>query len=119
MTGECLKIVGLKVPAHIGITEEERSRAQNVIVSIELIADLSAAVASDEFTDTIDYDRLTSDVAQIVRSSRSNLLEHLAGSIAEHVGSLSGVERVTVEVGKESPPVKEHVEEIAVRITRP
>jgi 7,8-dihydroneopterin aldolase/epimerase/oxygenase len=119
MTEESLKILGLKVPAHIGITEEERSRAQNVIVSVEVFADLTAAVASDEFADTIDYDRLTTDVAQLVRSSRSNLLEHLAGSIADHIGSLSGVERVTVEVSKESPPVREHVEEIAVRITRP
>lgn len=119
MTGESLKVLGLRVPAHIGVTEEERSTAQNVIVNVELVADLSAAVVSDEFADTIDYDRLTSEVAQLVRGSRSNLLEHLAGTIAEHVCSLPGVERVTVEVSKESPPVEEHVEEIAVRITRP
>ena len=89
------------------------------MIDVELERDLSAAAASDDLTDTIDYDRLTSYVAELVRTSSSKLLEHLAGTIAEQVGSLPGVERVTVEVSKESPPVSEHVGKIAVRISRP
>jgi dihydroneopterin aldolase len=119
MNGDQISIRGLKVQARIGVTEQERSTPQPVIVDLDLVADLSAAVTSDDLTDTVDYDRLTSFVADVVRTSSSKLLEHLAGSIATSVCSLSGVERVTVEVSKESPPVAEEVGKIAVRITRP
>jgi dihydroneopterin aldolase len=119
MTDDLITIKGLKVPARIGVTDQERSVPQTVIVDLDLVVDLSAAAASDDLADTVDYDRLTSYVAELVRTSGSKLLEHLAGSIATSVCSLSGVERVTVEVSKESPPVGEEVGTIAVRITRP
>jgi 7,8-dihydroneopterin aldolase/epimerase/oxygenase len=119
MSADRIIIEGLQVAARIGVTEQERSHPQNLILDIELERDLSAAAASDDLSDTVDYDRLTSYVAELTRTSNSKLLEHLAGSIAKDVCSLSGVERVTVEVRKESPPVSEEVGKIAVRITRP
>ena len=119
MTTDRITFSGLKVPARIGVTEDERSQPQTVIVSLELQVDLSAAATSDDLADTVDYDRLTTEVAGLVRSSETKLLESLAGSIAAHVCAFSGVDRVTVEVSKESPPVSEDVGPIAVRITRP
>ena len=119
MSDDRIRVSGLKVPAYIGVTEAERSVPQTVIVNLDLAVDLSAAASSDDLADTVDYDALTTAVADIVRSSGAKLLEHLAGSIARYVCSLSGIERVTVEVSKESPPVGEDVGPIAVRITRP
>ena len=119
MNGDSITISKLKVPAHIGVTEEERSKPQTLLVDLELTLDLRPAGRSDDLNDTIDYDRLTTDVADLVRSSRFQLLERLAESIAAHACALSGVQRVTVEVTKESPPVSEEVGPIAVRITRP
>lgn len=119
MNNDRITISGLKVPARIGVTPQERSVPQVVVVDLELTVDLTAAESSDDLADTVDYDRLTSYVAEVVRTSHSKLLENLAGSIATQVCSLSGVERVTVEVSKESPPVGENVGKIAVRITRP
>lgn len=119
MNNDRITISRLRVPARIGVTEQERGVPQTVIVDLDLDVDLSAAAASDDLADTVDYDRLSSYVAELVRTSGSKLLEHLAGSIATSVCALSGVDRVTVEVSKESPPVREDVGEIAVRITRP
>ena len=119
MSNDRITISGLKVSAHIGVTDQERSAPQVVIVDLDLAVDLTAAESSDDLADTVDYDRLTTYVAEVVRTSSSKLLEHLAGSIAAQVCSLTGVERVTVEVSKESPPVGEDVGQIAVRITRP
>lgn len=114
-----ITISRLKVPTHVGVTDEERSQPQTVVVNIELILDLKPAAQSDNLTDTVDYDRLTTEVAELVRSSETKLLENLAETIASHVCTLTRVERVSVEVIKESPPVPEDVGPIAVRITRP
>ena len=119
MTGDSITISKLKVLAHIGVTEEERSKPQTLLVDLELTLDLRPAGRSDDLDDTIDYDGLTTEVADLVRASEFKLLETLAESIAAHVCALSRVEGVTVEVTKESPPVSEEVGPIAVRITRP
>ena len=119
MTDDRISISHLKVPTHIGATDDERATAQTVIVSLELTVDLAAASKSDDLDDTVDYDALTRQVADLVRGSNVRLLETLAGNIASRVCSFTAVERVTVEVMKESPPVPEDVGPIAVRITRP
>ena len=119
MTNDRISITGLKVPARIGVTAGERDRPQTVVVALELERDLRPAGASDDLEDTVDYDHLTTSVADLVRSSETNLLESLAEKIASHVCASTEVDRVTVEVMKESPPVSEDVGPIAVRITRP
>ena len=119
MNTDRIELRGLRLLARIGVLPEERERDQPLEIDIDAELDLSPSGASDDLADTVDYDRLTSYVAELVRTSSSKLLEHLAGSIATAVCALSGVERVTVEVSKESPPVGEEVGTIAVRITRP
>lgn len=116
---DLITVRGLKVPTHIGVTQEEREQLQNVLIDIELAVDLAAAGATDELGDTVDYDRLTREIAELVRGSEAKLLEALAQAIARHACTFSGVDRVTVEVAKEAPPVQEDVGPIAVRITRP
>ena len=119
MTEDRITIAELTVPTHIGATDDERATPQNVIVSLELTMDLGPAGKSDDLDETIDYDTLTRQVAELVRASEVRLLETLAENIASHVCSSTRAERVTVEVMKESPPVPEDVGPIAVRITRP
>lgn len=119
MTLDRITIDGLRVPAHIGVTEEERERPQALLVDLDIEIDLRPAEQSDGLDDTIDYGSLTTQIASLVRDSRVELLETLAGRIADHVCSMKKVERVSVAVMKESPPVSEEVGSIAVRITRP
>lgn len=109
-------IRGLGVDARVGATAEERLRPQRVLVDVLVDADLSRAAASDDLDDTIDYGRVVSTVAGVIRSSEANLLEHLAGRVVSVVSRMDGVQRVTVEIAKESPPVSEEVAAIAVRI---
>lgn len=109
----------LNVATHVGVTDAERTRLQNVLIDLELQVDLVPAGRSDDLNDTVDYDRLVRDVAELVRGSNVKLLETLAHSIAQRACAFNGVQRVTVEVAKEAPPVAEEVGTIAVRITRP
>lgn len=119
MTQDRVSIAGLRVLTRIGVTDEERSRPQAVVINVQATMDLAAAGKSDRLDDTMDYDSLTSAIAELARSQTSDLLEHLAESIAARVREDNRIEEVTVEVGKESAPVSEDVGSITVRITRP
>lgn len=111
-------IEGLRVPCHIGVTEEERADPQDVIVDVEAELDLEDAARTDDLTATLDYGLLTEELAALVSGSRFKLLERLAGEIADAVLAHSGVDAVTVRVGKAEPPVEAEVGSIGVVLRR-
>jgi dihydroneopterin aldolase len=117
--GDRISVRGLLVDAHIGVTEQERARPQTLRLDVDIEADLSAASASDELGDTIDYASTVSLISDTVRSSRCKLLEHLASEVASVVSCKELVSGVAVEVSKQPPPVSERVDAIVVRIERP
>jgi dihydroneopterin aldolase len=114
-----ISIKELRVLTRIGATEEERAEPQTVAISIDIWTDLSVPGRSDDLADTIDYHAITVEVAQTVRSSESNLLEHLAATIISLIGDMDGVRGVSVEVSKESPPIPEDVRAVSVTLERP
>jgi FolB domain-containing protein len=115
---DTISIRNLRVATHIGVTEEERREPQWVLVSVDLQTDLRPAAKSDDLEDTVNYHWATNEIAAIVRSSKCQLLEYLAGKIASQMSRIERVDGVTVEVAKESPPVEEDVGGIVVRIER-
>lgn len=112
-------IRGLRAETHIGVSSEERSAPQVVVIDVDARVDLRSASASDELRETVDYGGLTRSIAEVVRGHRARLLERLAESIARLVLQQAGVGGVSVEVAKESPPLSEEVDRVAVRIERP
>ena len=115
---DTISISGLRVLTKVGVTQEERSTAQVVVLDLVMEVDLAAAGKSDDIDETVDYGHVTEVVGELVRSSETKLLESLAGAVAERVCAFSRVERVSVAITKESPPVAEEVGPITVRITR-
>ena len=108
----------LRVNAHVGVTEEERASEQLLVIGVEVATDLKKAGSSDDLADTVDYGLITVEIADLVRASRSALLENLAEQIAAHIAAIPGVNGVTVEVAKDAPPIEEDVGSVSVRIER-
>ena len=119
MTADSITISGLRVLTKVGATEEERRVPQTVLIDLVIEGDLAAAAKSDDLDDTVDYARVAETVGEFVRSSEMKLLEALAGAVAERVCAFPRVERVSVAITKEAPPIAEEVGPITVRITRP
>ena len=111
-------VKGLRLKAHVGVTETERAEPQGVIVDVVVATDLSAAGTTDDLEDTIDYAALISSIATAVQSGEAKLLETLAHRIIEKVSEIKAATGVTVEVSKEIVPVEENVEGVIVRIER-
>jgi dihydroneopterin aldolase len=109
----------LRVKSRIGVTGDERAAAQDLLINVELERDLTAAGASDDLADTIDYGWVIGEIAAIAEMGERQLLEKLADEIARRMSALEGVRGVTVEVLKVAPPVTEDVGPTGVRIERP
>ncbi len=48
-------ISGCRIPVHVGITEAERSKEQEIVVDAELSYDVRKAAATDDLNATVDY----------------------------------------------------------------
>ncbi len=118
MPGDCIIIKGLEVETHVGVTSEERSSSQVVIIDVEVAVDLGPAAMSNNVSDTVDYGGLTVQIAERVRALECNTLERLANEVAgvalDHACALGAV----VEVYKANPPIDEKVQSVSVRMER-
>ncbi len=72
----------LRVRTVIGVEEREREGTQEVLVSLDLDADLDAAAARDDLARSVDYAAVAALVRDHAAAARFRLLEALAGSIA-------------------------------------
>lgn len=115
---DAIVVSDLRLPALIGVLDEERSKPQNVLISFELRLDLRRAGATDDLADTLDYGALISDVAEMVGAEPVKLIEHLAERIASFLLGLDGVGGVTVEVAKEKTPIPQDVGRVSIKVER-
>lgn len=115
---DSISFKGLRAKGRIGVTAEERAAPQGLIVDLELELDLGPSGRSDDLEDTIDYSRITGGVARLIEETETLLLEHLAQKIADHLLTEPKLDRVTVVLGKERPPIPEEVDGVSVRIVR-
>lgn len=111
-------ISGIRALGVHGVLPEEQVRPQPFGIDIELLVDVSAAGASDDLDDTVDYSAVCDAVSRVVSSEQYRLLERLATRIAEVCRADPRVVGVVVEVRKLHPPVRALLDHVAVRIER-
>lgn len=116
---DLITIKGIKGCGFHGVFEFEKRDGQDFFIDLEIEADLTAASKSDELSDTLDYGIFTKIALEEITGPPVNLIEHLAGRVADRIKSTSPlVISVAVTVHKPHAPVSEEVADIAVRITR-
>ncbi|MGB8648285.1 MAG: dihydroneopterin aldolase [Anaerolineae bacterium] len=101
-----------------GVSPEERVVGGRVIVDVELEYDTTAAGASDNLADTINYSDVFKTVRTQVEDQNFNLLESLAHRIADTLLDRFPAMAVTVYVRKQPPPIKGIVESAGVEIRK-
>lgn len=111
-----IMIKDLLVRGVIGVNEWERRVRQDVVVNIDLYADLSAAGSSDKLDDTINYKEISKAVIDLVEESRRFTVEALANDIAELCLNKAGANRVRVRV--EKPGALRFARSVGVEIER-
>lgn len=115
-TPDRIFIRDLVVRCSIGVEEPERQEKQDVVVQIELQADLREAGRTDDLADSIDYSALKKQVLQAAEDSQYRLIEALAQRIAEECLRYERVECVRVIV--EKPGALRSARTVGVEIVR-
>lgn len=95
-----IRVVGLQLPAIVGVYPHERVREQPVEVDLEFETEIAAAVENDAIEHAVDYDALTQRVTQTVQTLRPVLLESLAAAILDELERTPGVQAPNVRVRK-------------------
>ena len=102
-----------------GVLDEEASLGQRFHVDLTVWADLSKAVDSDQYADTICYASLVKTVEQVVTGGRFNLIERLAGAIADAVLDYdTRVETVEIRVHKPGAPLPLSTGQVSIALKR-
>ena len=114
-----IRVTGIKAFGYHGVLLHEATEGQDFIVDLLITLDLRAVSLSDDLQETINY----ADLAQIAHDNivgeRVQLIERLAGRIAEEISSAySQITSVSVTVHKPHAPVTVDFEDISVTITR-
>ena len=114
-----INLKGIKGFGYHGVFGDEAKNGQDFFVDLEISLDLSRASSTDDLKDTIDYGSLASLVVDEISGDRVQLIERLAGRIADRIKSgHPQIIKISVTVHKPMAPVSAQVSDISVTITR-
>jgi 7,8-dihydroneopterin aldolase/epimerase/oxygenase len=109
-----IELRGLKVRGHHGVFDHERRDGQDFVVDVTVWMDRAAAAASDDLGDTLDYGVLAQRVAAIVGGEPYNLIEAVAGRVADDVMADVRVQAVEVVLHKPQAPIPLEFADVSV-----
>ena len=113
-----LTLHGMKFYSHSGLHSFEKDVGQLFEIDLDCYQDLTQASMSDHLSDTINYPKLFQAVKDVMEQSSFNLMERLAGAIADRVLAEFPIQEITVRCRKPRVPVKGFIDYAEVEITR-
>jgi 7,8-dihydroneopterin aldolase/epimerase/oxygenase len=113
-----IELRGLLVRGNHGVFDHERRDGQDFVVDITVWIDLKPAAASDDLADTVDYGVLAQRAADIVAGPPRQLIETVAGEIADDVMRDERVHAAEVVVHKPAAPIPLEFADVAVVVRR-
>ena len=117
MTEVLIEVQGLELRGFHGALEEEQRIGQSFLFDVELVAH-DAGIRSDQLADTVDYTAVVARIEAINGERRFNLLEALAGAVADDLLERFPVTRVRVRVRKPEVRLVASVEYTAATVER-
>jgi 7,8-dihydroneopterin aldolase/epimerase/oxygenase len=113
-----ITLTGLRVFGRHGVFEHEKRDGQEFVVDITAWLDLTGAAATDDLTQTLHYGELAQLAAEIVGGEPYDLIESVAGKIAEEVMLDERLGAVEVTVHKPAAPIPLTFDDVAVTVRR-
>ncbi|MGB0774302.1 MAG: dihydroneopterin aldolase [Akkermansiaceae bacterium] len=110
-----ITISKLSVLCHIGVPDEERENAQELLLDLTLIPTESLAHLQDDVSRTIDYHTVALRVDEVAKQKPRRLIETLAEDVASTLLREFPLREITIRVNKFILP---QTRSVAVTITR-
>jgi dihydroneopterin aldolase len=116
MTEYKVSLENIRLYGYHGASENERELGQRFEVDVEITADLSEAVKSDDMRRTVDYEKVYHLVEAEVVSEKYHLLETMADKIARDVLRKFNASRVVVRIRKPSVPIAGAIDHVEIEV---
>lgn len=120
MTRRCvidrIELTGITATGFHGVLPEERRAGQEFVVDVVL--ELPLDTISDQLGNTVNYAEVAAAVEEEITGEAHQLIETLAGRIAQRCLAHGTVEAVTVTVHKPQAPISQRFADVAVTISR-
>lgn len=109
-----IELRGLRVRGNHGVFEHERRDGQDFLVDLVLWTDFTAAAASDDLADTVDYGALALFARDVVSGAPRDLIETVASQIADGIMDLAPqAHAVEVTLHKPQAPIPAEFADVA------
>ncbi len=116
MSSDIVFINELYAEAIIGIYDFERVQKQPIIISLEMAWDNKPAAKTDDIKHTLDYEKISNSVKELIESSEFELVETLAETITKHIITIYKTNEVTLTLHK--PNAIPFTKSVGVKIRR-
>ena len=93
-------IRGQRVSAHIGVPDEERANAQELVVHTRFSSSMRSQSSSDQIDQTVDYHAVYLRINEVAASKPRQLIETLAEDLAAMILADFHVAEVSIEIEK-------------------
>lgn len=113
-----ITLTGLRVFGRHGVFDHEKRDGQEFVVDITVWLDLTPAAETDELTRTVNYAELAELAVAIVGGEPHDLIESVAGRIADEVLLDPRLSAAEVTVHKPSAPIPHTFDDVAVTVRR-
>ncbi len=113
-----IAVTGIAARGFHGVLPQEKRDGQTFLVDVALGVDTREAAASDDLARTVDYSAVAAEVVGLVSTGSFDLIETLAGRIADACLAFDLVEAVEVTVHKPEAPVGVPFADVTVTIVR-
>lgn len=113
-----IRIEGVRAYGFHGVLAAERAVGQEFVVDVDLSGRFGRAVESDALADTVNYAEIAQKVVSVVEGEPVDLIEALAGRIADACAALPLVDAAHVTVHKPNAPVGVPFGDVAVSVSR-
>jgi dihydroneopterin aldolase len=100
------------------VFDHEKRDGQDFLVDITVWLPLAEAAKTDDLTETLHYGEIAERAAKIVAGPARDLIETVAGEIADDVLTDERVRAVEVTVHKPSAPIPLTFADVAVTVRR-
>ena len=118
MTGDRIRLVGLRAFGHHGVFPDERRDGQEFLVDVTAWLDLAPAAAGDDLNKTVHYGELAEALVRAIERDPVDLIETVAERCAEVVLGYDAVERVEVTIHKPAAPISVPFADVEVTVVR-
>ena len=109
---------GVRCALRVGVTPSERRNHQDCRVDVEIEADLSRPMQTDDVRDTLDYARVLETVHEVASEGEFALLERYAGRLEKALRARMEFVSVTIRVQKLQPPLPGQLDAAGIEVRR-